>query len=288
MHRFIQDLVADGPVIIDGAWGTELQKRGLPVGEFPDVWNLTHPERVGEVARAYVQAGSRIVLTNTFGANRLRLAESGLAEQTVQLNRKGVEISRRAAEDAAYVFASIGPSGKMLFSGEVSAEELQAAFDEQAQALADAGADALVVETMTDLEEASLAVRAARATGLPVVACMVFDSGKAKDRTLMGATPEQVAAQLAAAGAHVIGANCGVGIAAYVPVCRRLHAATDRPIWIKANAGLPEIVDGCVVYRTTPEVFASHVPALIGAGANFIGGCCGTSPEFIEALSRGL
>jgi len=129
-----------------------------------------------------------------------------------------------------------------------------------------------------------LAVQAERATGLPVVACMVFDAGKNKDRTLMGATPEQVAAELTAAGADVIGANCGQGIAGYIPICRRLRAATDRPLWIKPNAGLPEVVDGRTVYRTTPEEFAAHIPALLEAGASFIGGCCGTTPDFIRVI----
>ena len=151
--------------------------------------------------------------------------------------------------------------------------QLAAAFAEQAQALAAAGADGLVVETMTDLDEAGIAVAAAAATGLPVVACMVFDSGKHQDRTMMGVTAEQTAVALTRAGAHVIGANCGVGIEAYIPVCAALASATDRPIWIKPNAGLPELVDGNVVYRMTAEAFAKHAPALIAAGARFIGGC---------------
>ncbi|MBI2924778.1 MAG: homocysteine S-methyltransferase family protein [Verrucomicrobia bacterium] len=286
MHPFIKQLIADGPIITDGAWGTELQKRGLQVGEFPDAWNLFHPERVTEVARAYVDAGSQIILTNTFGANRLRLDDAELAGKVVPINRKGVQISRRAADGRAYVFAAIGPSGKLLLGGDLSLDELRAAFDEQAEALADAGADALVVETMAELAEAETAVKAARATGLPVVACMVFDSGKNKDRTMMGTTPEEAAQALTAAGADVIGANCGVGIESIVAVCQRLRAATDRPIWIKPNAGLPELSDGQPVYRTTPAAFASHVPALLAAGASFVGGCCGTSPAFIEALEQ--
>jgi methionine synthase I (cobalamin-dependent) len=286
MHPFIQKLLAYGPVLTDGAWGTELQARGLTTGDFPDAWNLTHADRVGEVAQSYIAAGSGVILTNTFGANRLRLAGHDLAERVVEINRKGVEISRRAAEGEAFVFASIGPSGKLLMSGEVNEDELRAAFDEQACALADGGADALVVETMSDLAEAVLAVKAARATGLPVIACMVFDSGKNKDRTMMGATPEQVAPALAEAGADVIGANCGQGIAGFVEICRRLRSATDRPIWIKPNAGMPEIVDGRVLYRTTPEEFASFGPALVAAGANFLGGCCGSNPKFIAALKE--
>ena len=288
MSDLLTRLLAEGPVVTDGAWGTELQARGLPAGELPDAWNLTHPERVLEVARTYVEAGSRVILTNTFGANRLRLAGHHLADRAPEIARRGVEISRAAAGGRACVFASLGPSGKMLLSGEVTPDELAAAFAEQAQALAAGGADAIVIETMSDLEEARLALAAARATGLPVVACMVFDTGRDQDRTMMGATPEQVARELTAAGADVIGANCGVGIERYVPVCRRLHAATDRPIWIKPNAGLPALEGGRVVYRTTPEDFARHVPELLAAGARFIGGCCGTNPDFIRAVRARL
>jgi len=275
-------------VLTDGAWGTQLQDRGLQAGECPDAWNLLYPERVEQVARAYVEAGSQVILTNTFRANRLALERYGLAERTADINRAGVEISRRAAAGKALVFASIGPSGRMLVAGEITEDELVATFREQARALAEAGADAIVVETMADLTEARLAVTAALETGLPVVASMVFDSGRNKDRTMMGVTPEQAARELSAVGAHVIGANCGQGIAGYVEICRRLHAATDQPIWIKPNAGLPEMVEGKAVYRVTPAEFASYVPALLEAGASFVGGCCGTTPDFIRAIASAL
>lgn len=288
MNNFIAKLLASGPVVTDGAWGTQLQARGLEVGEFPDLWNLAHPEKVAEVAQAYVQAGSRVILTNTFGANRIRLSEHNAANQMAEVNRKGVEISKRAAGGQACVFASIGPTGKLLMSGDVSPEEVQSAFAEQARALAEGGADALVVETMSDIEEARLAVAGAKTAGLPIVACVVFDSGKEKDRTMMGNTPEQAAEALTRAGADVIGANCGQGVAGFVAICRRLRAATDRPIWIKANAGLPTMVDGKAQYTTTPEEFAGYIPALLQSGASFVGGCCGTRPEFIAAVNRSL
>ena len=288
MHPLIQRLIERGPVLTDGAWGTQLQARGLQIGESPDGWNLLHPDRVADVARAYVEAGSQIILTNTFGTNRLRLAEQGLAGKTADLNRSGVEISRRAAAERALVFGSIGPSGKLLLDGAISAEELRAAFDEQAQALAEAGADGLVIETMTDLEEAKLALAAAKSTRLPVVACMVFDSGKDKDRTMMGHTPEEVACALSQAGADAIGANCGHGIPGFASICRRLRAATDLPIWLKPNAGLPQMVNGQPKYTLAPDEFATSVSKLVELGANFIGGCCGTDPEFIRALHRRL
>ncbi|MCL5744741.1 MAG: homocysteine S-methyltransferase family protein [Acidobacteria bacterium] len=276
----METLLAAGPVVTDGAWGTQLQVRGLAAGESPDCWNLSHPEKVEEVARAYADAGSRVILTNTFRANRISMPGAALDE----INRRGVEISRRAAAGRAKVFASIGPSGKMLLSGEVGADELRAAFAEQARALAAGGADALVVETMSDLEECKVALEAALATGLPVVASMVFDAGRKKDRTMMGSTPEQVAGELTAAGAHVVGANCGCGVAGYVEICRRMRASTGRPLWIKANAGMPELVDGRPVYRMSAAEYAEYVPALREAGAGFIGGCCGTGPEFIRAI----
>jgi methionine synthase I (cobalamin-dependent) len=290
MHPLIQELVARRPTITDGAWGTELQARGLAVGQFPDAWNLSSPERVSQVALAYVAAGSDVILTNTFGSNRVRLAEFGLADKVAGLNRSGVEISRRAAAQCprTRVFASIGPTGKMLMDGSIELPEMRAAFDEQAALLAGAGADGLVVETMSDLEEAQAAVAAAHATGLPVVACMVFDSGKNKDCTMMGTTPEQAALALTQAGADVIGANCGQGIAGFAAICRRLRAATDLPLWMKPNAGLPTLVDGRAVYSSTPSEFVSRIPELIEAGASFLGGCCGTSPAFIRELARFL
>ncbi len=285
MHLNIQRLIANGPVLVDGAWGTEFQKWGLPAGECPDAWNLDYPERVEALARAYVEAGSRVILTNTFRANRVALAGYGLARDVAEINRSGVEISRRAtAGSRAQVFGLLGPSGKLLLTKEVSERELREAFAEQARILAASGADALIVETMSDLAEIRLAVAAARATGLPVVASMSFDSGRSKDRTMMGATPEQAARELTAAGADVIGANCGQGMEGYVGICRRLRAATDRPLWITPNAGLPELQGGRAVYKTTAAEFAAGASSLLKAGATFVGGCCGTTPEFIRAL----
>jgi methionine synthase I (cobalamin-dependent) len=288
MHHLIQQLISSGPVITDGAWGTELQARGLPVGEFPDIWNLEFPMKVQEVAASYVDAGSQVILTNTFGSNRIRLAETSKAHEVRTINRAGVEISREAANGRALVFASVGPSGKMLLNGDVTTEQLQSCFVEQCEALAEAGADALVVETMSDLEEARLAVQAAHRAALPVIACMVFDSGKAKDRTMMGITPEQAAEALAEAGACVIGANCGQGIATAIEVCRRLSTATALPVWIKPNAGMPELREGKVRYSTSAGDFAAFIPSLVDAGARFVGGCCGTSPEFIRATTSML
>ncbi|MEW6236707.1 MAG: homocysteine S-methyltransferase family protein [Candidatus Omnitrophota bacterium] len=288
MNPIIEKILARGPVVTDGAWGTQLQARGLEPGECPDAWNLSRPEKVEEIARAYTKAGSRIILTNTFGANRITLAKYGLAEKAAEINRQGATISQRGTGGQALVFASIGPTGKMLLMGEVEEEELRAAFAEQAQALKEGGADGLVVETMSDPAEAKVAVAAARETGLPVVGCMSFDSGKNKDRSMMGTTIEQAVEALTEAGADVIGANCGQGIEGYIHICQRLRAAASLPIWIKANAGLPEIENGRTVYKRKPEEFAAWIPELLKSGASFIGGCCGTSPEFIKAVKKAL
>lgn len=288
MHAFIADLIKDGPVLTDGSWGTQIIKRGLQPRECPDSWNLTHPDLVEEVAREYVDAGSRVILTNTFGANRFVLGKFGLADKVAEINVRGIEISRRAALTRACVFASMGPSGKLLAARDVTKDELEEAFDEQARAIAQAGPDAIVVETMMDLAEAAVAAEAAKRTGLPVVACLVFDAGKSKDRTMMGTTPEHAVEVLGGLGVDVVGANCGQGIEGFIPICSRMRAATDLPIWMKPNAGLPERVDGQTVYRTTPGEFSGFIPDLVRAGANFIGGCCGTEQAFIREIGNAL
>lgn len=282
----IEGWLSGGPLITDGAWGTQLQARGLEPGIIPDTWNLAHPERVESVARAYVEAGSQVILTNTFRANAVTLAEAGLGGELEAINKAGVEISKRAAGEKALVFASMGPTGKMLMVGEVTAEQVLAAFGAQARALAAGGADALLIETMSDVEEAKLAVRAAKETGLPVIASFAFDTGKNKDRTMMGATPETVAREMEETGVDAVGANCGAGVESFVAVCARLKASCGLPVWVKANAGLPQIEAGQVSYATSAGHFASHWAALVEAGASFIGGCCGTSPEFIAELVR--
>ena len=284
MHPLIESLIKTGPVVTDGSWGTQMQKRGLKRGECPDSWNLSHPERVLEVARQYVDAGSRIILTNTFGANRLSLEKYKIGDSAVDINAAGVEISKKAAGNDACVFASIGPSGRMLITRETTEDELQRSFEEQANAQARAGADGIVVETMIDIVEARIAAIAAKQTGLPVIVSMVFDSGEHRDRTMMGNTPEEVVAEIAKIGVDGIGANCGQGIEAFLPICTRIRQATDLPIWMKPNAGLPEVVDDKAVFLTTAQEFVQYIPDLIAAGTNFIGGCCGTDQGFVKAI----
>jgi methionine synthase I (cobalamin-dependent) len=286
MHPLIESLIKTGPVVTDGSWGTQMQQRGLKRGECPDSWNLTHPEHVRAVAQQYVDAGSRIILTNTFGGSRLALEKYKLGDKVGDINAAGVQISKQAAGRHAYVFASVGPSGKMLVTRETSEDELQKAFEEQTQAQARAGADGIVVETMIDLSEARIAALASKQTGLPIIVSMVFDSGEAKDHTMMGNTPEEFLEEMTKIGVDGIGANCGQGIQTFLPICKRMRQATDLPIWMKPNAGLPELVDDTTVFRTTAQEFARYIPDLIRAGANFIGGCCGTDQSFVRAICK--
>ncbi|MGD9135565.1 MAG: homocysteine S-methyltransferase family protein [Desulfobacterales bacterium] len=286
MHPLIEKLTQKGPIVTDGSWGTQLQNRGLKRGECPDSWNLSHPELVEEVAHQYVEAGSRIILTNTFGGSRLSLERYHLGDKAVAINTAGVEISKKAAGNRAIVFASIGPTGKMLLTQETTEDELQKVFEEQADAQARAGADGIIVETMIDITEAGIAARAAKQTGLPVIASMVFDSGVDNDTTLMGVTPEAAVDEFTKIGVDGVGANCGQGIEGYIPICRRMRQVTDLPIWIKPNAGLPEIVDEETIFYTTADEFAKFVPDMIAAGANFIGGCCGSDQGFVSAIRR--
>ena len=284
MHALMERLLAESPVVTDGAWGTSLQAAGLETGACPDAWNLLQPDRVEAVARSYVAAGSRIILSNTFGSSRIALTRYGLQDQTVDINTAGARLSKQAAGQQSLVFCSIGSTGKMVLMGEVPETDVAAAFTEQAQALKEGGADGLAIETMSDLVEARLAIVAAQATGLPVVACMSFDSGPNQLHTMMGVSVEQAAREFTALGVDAVGANCGQGIAGMLAVCQELRRHTPLPIWIKGNAGTPRLEDGRAVYDMQPEDFAAHVPELMGAGAQFIGGCCGTGPDFVSAL----
>jgi len=276
-------------MLIDGAWGTQLDLLGCPPGLCHDQWNVDRPEAVQKVAESYVAAGSQVIMTNTFSSNRLTLDKYHLADRASELNRAGAAISRKAAGKSVRVFGSMGPSGKIIMMEEVSEDELHDAFKEQATALAEGGVDGLVCETMTELAEAMIAVRAAKeATDLPVVASMVFDSGPERCHTSMGDPADKAAKALMEAGADILGLNCGIGISQVMAPVRMLRANTDRPLWVKPNAGLPELHDGKVVFKETPEEFASHVPELLGMGIDYVGGCCGTSPDHIRAMAAVL
>ncbi len=275
-------------VPLDGAWGTELTRRGLPAGMAPEQWNIDQPDTVGQVPRAYADSGAKVVLTNTFGGSRFKLEKSGLGDKVVEVNETGARISKQAVGDDALVFASVGPTGEFMQPlGLVSREEMEEVFRRQINALAGGGADAIVVETMTDIEEALCGLRAAKAVApsLPVVVSMTFDKGARGYATMMGVTPEQAVQRLIDEGADVIGTNCGNGIENIIEVVRELRTHTDKPIWARPNAGMPQLIDGKTVFPATPDEMAVRVPALIDAGATMVGGCCGTTPEHIKAMA---
>ncbi len=275
----------------DGAWGTEMQKRGAEPGQMCDVWNVDEPEKVLSVARGYVEAGAEVILTNTFNSNRIVLARHGIADRAYELSKAGAEISKQAAAGRAYVFASMGPCGKMVMMGEIEPAEVEAAAAEQARAFADGGADAIVIETQSDLVEAEAAMKGVlSACDLPTGFSFTFDAGENNDRTMMGASIAEVYELAKKYHAAFVGANCGAGIETFVNIAEQFAACgTDLPIWVKGNAGKATVdAEGRTVYKASPQAYADAVPALLAAGAKFIGGCCGSSPEHIEAVARAM
>ncbi len=277
-----------GEVLVgDGAWGTELMARGLPAGQPPEWFALERPEVIEEVARLYLEAGADLVTTDTFGGSSFRLKLHGLDGERARINRQAVEAVRRAVAGRALVSASVGPSGQLLEPlGDTPLEAVEAAFEEQIAVLAEAGADVLCIETMTDLAEATSAIKAARrvARRLPVIATMTFERTPRGFFTVMGTSVEQAVAGLALAGADVVGSNCGTGIADMVEVARAMRRPGGPPVAIQPNAGLPETREGVVVYHETPEDMASRVAELLEIGVSIVGGCCGTTPEHTRAI----
>jgi methionine synthase I (cobalamin-dependent) len=281
------DSYRNNVTVADGSWSTRLQARGVPTDAPAELANLTHPHLVEALARDYIEAGARFVTTNTFAANRVVFERRGLQPDVAEVNRTGAALARKAVQDAdALVAGSIGPSGKILAVHEIAEGELAKVFQEQAAALAAGGADVIVLETFSELAEILLALDVVQTTtGLPVIASMSFDSGPQRTRTMMGAKAEDCATALEEAGADAVGCNCGAGIATILPAVVALRANTSLPLWVKPNAGLPELEGGRAVYKQTPDEFGHHVPELLEAGANIIGGCCGTGPEHIKRLA---
>lgn len=286
----ISSIVRSGKLLVsDGAWGTYLFKKGLKPGECPELWNLTNDKDVFEIAKSYIEAGSDIIETNSFGASRFKLKHYNLDAKAHEINQSAAEISRRAAGNDKIVMASIGPTGKFLMMGDVSEEELYESFKEQAIAFSDGGADAVCIETFYDLDEAQLAIKAVKEnTDLEVVCTFTYDkTSEGLFKTLMGISPQKMVESLIIYGADIIGANCGVGFGAMIPIIKNIREVSEQvPILIQANAGLPETKDGVLVYSETPELIKKYVPLIIETGANIIGGCCGTTPEHIKVISE--
>jgi 5-methyltetrahydrofolate--homocysteine methyltransferase len=293
MHvmKDLRTRLAAGDVLVgDGAWGTMLMAHGVRPGEAPESLNLTQAGVIEEIASLYVEAGADLITTNTFGGSPARLRQFGLDGQTEAVNRAAVEAVRRAAKGRAYTSASVGPSGHLMKPyGEADPADIGAGYERQIRALAEAGADLLCIETMTDLAEAVVAVRAAKsvAPDLPVIATMTFETTRRGFFTVMGVSVEQAVRGLSEAGADILGSNCGNGSVTMVAIAREFRALTGLPIAIQPNAGLPEPLDGSLVYPETPEFMAEQARGLLAAGVAIIGGCCGTTPAHVRAL-RGI
>ncbi len=285
------------PLLADGATGTMLQAMGLPVGEPPERWILKNPDAVRELARQYAEAGSDIVYTNTFGANRIRLQRFGLADKVSELNKLAVQLARDGVNSATrpssrvprpFIVASIGPTGELLEPyGDLEPEAARDAFAEQATALAEAGVDAFVCETFTDLTEALICLKAVQSVAkVPVMVSMSFEEN---GRTMMGVTPEDAVNRLLDEGAFVVGANCSVGPEVVEPVVVKMKAARpDALLLAKPNAGKPQLIEGKVVYPVTPEEMASFALRMRDLGVAIVGGCCGTTPKHIAAMKAVL
>ena len=278
----------DGEVLVgDGAWGTLLIAHGLRPGDPPESINLARPQVLEEIARQYLAAGADLVTTNTFGGSPARLRAHGLEDHSEVINRAGVQAVRRAVEGRAYVSASVGPSGRLLRPyGDADPDDIAEGFRRQIRVLAEAGSDVVCIETMTDLAEAVLAVRAALAVapGLPVMATMTFEATRRGFFTIMGVPPPEAVRGLLAAGADIVGSNCGSGSELMVELARQFRQVTAAPLAFQPNAGLPEPHGNTVVYPETPGTLARSAKALAAAGVGIIGGCCGTTPEHVRAV----
>lgn len=291
MKSLVEALKAGKILVSDGAWGTMLQERGLQPGECPELWNVTRREDVFAVAKGYIDAGADMILTNSFGGSPIKLAHYGLEGRAAELNEAAAAISRKAAGDSRFVLGSMGPTGEMLMMGQVTEDAVYDGFKLQASALKKGGVDAILVETMSAIDEATIAIRAAKdATGLEVICTFTFDRTVTGEyRTMMGVSPAEMAKAVRDAGASIIGANCGNGFDQMIDVVKEIRKAdASTPVLVHANAGLPVIEDGKLIYTETPEIVAVKARKLAESGANIIGGCCGTTPAHIRALVKEL
>jgi 5-methyltetrahydrofolate--homocysteine methyltransferase len=284
--------IKSGTILLaDGAWGTMLFEKGLKAGDCPELWNITNKEKVIEIARQYISAGSDMIETNSFGGSYLKLRHYNLESKTEEINIQAARISREAAGTEKIVLGSIGPSGKILMMGDVTEQEMYDSFRIQAKALLEGGIDAFIIETMTAIDEALLAVRACKETSSAPVICTFTFSKTIHHyyRTMMGVSPEEMCIQIINAGADVIGTNCGNGFGGMIEIAAELRRVNkDIPLMIQANAGLPELLNNNIIYPEKPDEMASKLPELINLGVNIIGGCCGTTPAHISKFSEFL
>ncbi|MGC2111200.1 MAG: homocysteine S-methyltransferase family protein [Candidatus Korobacteraceae bacterium] len=290
MNNLLKRVKAGEILISDGAMGTFLHAKGLGAGECPESWCVSHPQAVKEIAEAYVGAGSDLVETNSFGATSFKLKSYKFADKVREFNFAAANLAKQVMGNKGFVAASVGPTGHIVVDegGDTTPQELYDAFKAQVVALAEGGADAICIETMSSVVEAEQAIKATKEnTKLPVICTFTFEAGAKGFRTMMGVKPDRAAKAAVAAGADIVGANCGNGIRNMIEITRQMRAAVpDTPILVHSNAGPPVMEDGKTVFKETPEFMASYVPELIEAGANIIGGCCGTTPAHITAMAR--
>jgi len=292
-REVLERVRAGETLVFDGGYGTMLFAAGLANGACPELWNDTHADVVRGIHRAYFDAGSQIVETNTFGGTRLKLDEYRIGDRTRELNEKGARLARAADPGGGFIAGSIGPTSRLpldyALDAGVTDEEYETTFREQAEALAEGGVDLFAVETMMFPQEATAAVRACRKVAdLPVMATMFFqyEEGNDRDRTMWGESPAEVAKNLLAAGADVVGMNCGRGPDRAIVIIREMRAVTDAPLVAYPNAGLPVTTGDTVTYELGPEAMAREYPALLEAGCNIVGACCGSNPEHIRRIAE--
>jgi 5-methyltetrahydrofolate--homocysteine methyltransferase len=289
MSKFKTYLQEKSTLVADGATGTMLQRAGLAAGSAPELWNLENPDAIHALHQGYVDAGADMILTNTFGGSAIRLEREGLSEKASEINVAAAKLARDIAGDDVLVIGDIGPTGQMLAPlGTLTYEDAVATFAEQAAALAEGGVDAILIETMSDLNEVQAAVEGVRkVTDLPIIATMSFDT---KGRTMMGVKPEKAAKTLTELGVDVIGANCGRTLTETLEAILKMREVLpDAVLMAKPNAGLPHTEDGSLVYDVTPDIMAEYALRFIEqAGVKIFGGCCGSTPEHINAIAKAL
>jgi 5-methyltetrahydrofolate--homocysteine methyltransferase len=291
MDNILKRLQRGDVVVGDGALGTLLMQRGLKQGEPPEVYNLTRPYMLEEIASMYLEAGAEIVTTNTFGASPLRLKHFSLDKEMEEINRSAVEIVRRAVRDRAYVSASIGPSARILKPhGDADLEEVFSSFQSQTRALLAAGPDIICIETMADPIEASLAIKAVRSLNgiIPIMATMTFNKTPKGFFTYLGASVKDAAAALETAGANIIGSNCGDGAENMIGIAREFRQFSRAPIAIQGNAGLPIESETGLEYTEKPDFVAAKAIEMLKLGVQIVGGCCGTGPDHIRAIRQAV